>query len=57
MSEIRFAYAPRYEGYRGIYDFGGRHSVCKHTHRTENAAMSCAKKTRARFNRGELVKK
>ncbi len=56
MSEIRFAYAPRYEGYRGIYDFGGRHSVCRHTHRTENAAMSCAKKTRARFNRGEIKK-
>ncbi len=56
MTNVRFGYAAHYAGYFGIYDHGGGHSACRHNHRTENAALSCAKKTRARFNRGELKK-
>jgi hypothetical protein len=53
---ITFVYAPHGEGFRGKYDFGGGSSICRHVHKTGNAAESCAKKTRAKFNRGEIKK-
>jgi len=56
MKTVTFVYAPNGEGFRGQYDFGGGHSVCKHVHKTTNAAESCAKKTRAGFNKGRIKK-
>ncbi len=55
MTKVRFTYAPDH-GFRGLYDYGNGQSVCTHIHSTTNAAETCAKKTRARFNRGELHK-
>ncbi len=53
---IGSVYAPFGEGFRGKYDYGNGHSICEHVHKTGNAAESCAKKVRAKFNKGELTK-
>ena len=55
---ISFIYAYP-TGFRGKYDLtqddkvhGNRgHSVCRHTHRTEAAAIRCAEKTRATYRK------
>lgn len=56
MTTIRYTYHSDGEGFRGLYDYGNGQSVCTHSHATANAAESCAKKVRARFNKGELRK-
>lgn len=48
-------------GFRGKYDLGrdpnvsgnSGHSVCKHSHTTDNAAIRCAQKMRAAYRKGQ----
>lgn len=53
-----FAYP---QGWRAKYDLGqdpnvhgnGGHSVCRHNHSTETAAIRCAEKSRATYRKGQ----
>ena len=40
-------------GYHGLFipKGSGRHSVCSHDHKTEDAARRCAKAKRAKYNK------
>ncbi len=42
-------------GYHGLFipHLSNVHSVCAHNHSTESAAIKCAEKKRAQFNKGD----
>ena len=55
---VGFTYAPDGVSFFGKYEPGAKdgltHSVCSHFHKTESAALSCARKKRAAFRSGRV---